>query len=567
MSSDSILVRARRHVENNHPLSTQHVILEALESPGSVGMEWTQVLSEIGKGKADDWKVATRAVVDQENNEPAPPRAPGSSDWTEKLSDCEQAWKLDEAEGVPLTDALIVLTIIAQDTQTWGVMKSARLPTPRVVEKALRSLLFDAASTRSNQTALSDTQAHRIAMTLVKPVNASTDRQYAQFSSPQINNALRRISDLTHSHTTPICVGSYGSLIDMLEVVLADHYGTPKIPFEGPVAALNTFDRVYKLDLAVMRRQPRTEPGLHLDRVLEKAKEKAKQDNAILLIDHIELIRENPSLPPQPSPVSIPVSIPLSAAASTSTITQQPLAATQAPAATQASTQDVEESIFSKLRDHIANRGECFIIGLYRVTQESQQQAMKDAHLGDPNVIQTLAFSSLEEGETLRLLESVYFRRWRAEDFTFTRRSFDGIFELQTGILIDDKPCALPIAAIRLAEGFIKTIEDDDLLDTVKRAIVEAKRLLKGDPGATLPGNSAYLKPLLAALKELKALNDRLEDRRKPFISIAWQPEPAKTPMEVKSIHLLAQLLCNFNESQFAYPVAAPDLSQTPITP
>jgi hypothetical protein len=502
-------------------------------------------------------------VVDQENNEPAPPLAPGSNDWTEKLSDCEQAWKLDEAEGAPLTDALIVLTILAQDAQTWGVMKSARLPTPRVVEKALRRLLFDATSTPSNQTALSDTQAHRIAMTLVKPVNASTDRQYAQFSSPQINNALRRINDLTHSHITPICVGSYGSLLDMLELVLADHYGTPQIPFEGPVAALNMFDRVYKLDLAVMRRQPRTEPGLQLDRVLEKAKEKARQENAILLVDHIELIREKFSSSPQSSPVSTP----LSAAPSVPASVQQAPAPAATSATTHTPTQDAEESIFSKLRDHIANRGECFIIGLYRVTQESQQEAMKDAHLGDPNVIQTLAFSSLENSETLRLLETVYFRRWRADDFIFTPRSFSGVFELQKGILIDDKSCALPLAAIRLAEGFIKTIEDDDLLDTVKRAIVEAKRLLKDDPGARLPANSRYLKPLEAALKELNALDGRLENRRKPFISIGWQPEPPRQPMEVKSVHLLAQLLCNFNESQFVYPVAASDPAQSGVTP
>ena len=38
-----ILQRARGLVQNNHLLSTQHVMLEALERPDQVGMEWQEL--------------------------------------------------------------------------------------------------------------------------------------------------------------------------------------------------------------------------------------------------------------------------------------------------------------------------------------------------------------------------------------------------------------------------------------------------------------------------------------------------------------------------------------------
>ena len=75
----------------------------------------------------------------------------------------------------------------------------------------------------------------------------------------------------------------------------------------------------------------------------------------------------------------------------------------------------------------------------------------------------------------------MYFRRWGVLNFTFTARSFGAVFRLKEGIVIDDKPCALPLAAIRLGEGFIKTTSDNTLLDTVKRAIEETKRLIERD--------------------------------------------------------------------------------------
>ena len=170
--------------------------------------------------------------------------------------------------------------------------------------------------------------------------------------------------------------------------------------------------------------------------------------------------------------------------------------------------------------------------------------------------MQALPLSALTQEETLRLLESMYFRRWGAQNFTFTARSFETVFRLKEGIVIDDKPYALPLAAVRLGEGFIKTIGDDALLDTVKRAIEETKRLVDHDPERGRQENAGYKRILQAALRELGSLNDRLEGKQRPVIVIGRQQERDAPPMEVKPVHLLAQLLCDFNESHFVYPSA-----------
>jgi hypothetical protein len=127
---------------------------------------------------------------------------------------------------------------------------------------------------------------------------------------------------------------------------------------------------------------------------------------------------------------------------------------------------------------------------------------------------------------------------------------------LKEGIVIDDKPCALPLAAIRLGEGFIKTIGDSALLDTVKRAIEETKRLIEQDAESRRQENAGHKKNLQAALKELDSLNDRLEGKQRSIFVIGGQQERDTPPMEVQSVHLLAQLLCDFNESHFVYPTA-----------
>jgi hypothetical protein len=74
------------------------------------------------------------------------------------------------------------------------------------------------------------------------------------------------------------------------------------------------------------------------------------------------------------------------------------------------------------------------------------------------------------------------------------------VFRLKEGIVIDDKPCALPLAAIRLGEGFIKTTSDNTLLDTVQRAIEGAKRLIEPDTENRRQENAQLKKNLQAAL-------------------------------------------------------------------
>jgi hypothetical protein len=269
---------------------------------------------------------------------------------------------------------------------------------------------------------------------LVRPVNPSNDRHYAQFHTPQTNNTLRRISELTQSQLVPVCIGPYGSLIDILETILADHYVTPKIPFAGDQSALNAFDKVYKLDLASLRLQSRTDQTVRLDRVLEKAKEKAQRDNALLLIDHIELLGQtgttanygaSPAIQPQgalqlqAAPTSaIPGQAPQSAPAGSAMVpvTPYPLAPAISPSSSQPGLLPYDEQGATfRLRDHIANRGECFILGLYRMTRgEDPQAAARAATLGDANIMQALPLSALTQEETLRLLESMYFRRWGA---------------------------------------------------------------------------------------------------------------------------------------------------------
>jgi hypothetical protein len=41
-----------------------------------------------------------------------------------------------------------------------------------------------------------------------------------------------------------------------------------------------------------------------------------------------------------------------------------------------------------------------------------------------------------------------------------------------------------------------------------------------------------------------------------PMFLIGWQQERDTPPMEVQLVHLLAQLLRDFNESHFVYPTA-----------
>jgi hypothetical protein len=536
-----ILQRAKALVQNNHLLSTQHVMLEALERPNLVGMEWQLVLQELGDANIAAWKATTRGFVAQENSKPEPPRSAESSGMTEQLLACQQAWNMGRDTSAPPKDTLVVLTIIARDQQTWAAIQGAGLPLPTVIEQRLRALLSsNTTPPPPDNTFREDTQAHRIVNFLVRPVNPSNDRHYAQFHAPQMNNTLRRISELTQTQLVPVCIGPYGSLIDILETILADHYVTPKIPFAGDQSALNAFDKVYKLDLASLRLQSRTDQNVRLDRVLEKAKEKAQQENALLLIDHIELLgqtgttanygassamRPQGALQPQAVPTSaIPGQAPQSAPAGSAMVpvTPYPLAPAISPSSSQPGLpSNDEQSATSRLRDHIANRGECFIIGLYRMTREEDPQAAaRTATLGDANIMQALPLSALTENETLRLLDSMYFRRWGSMNFTFTARSFEAVFRLKEGIVIDDKPWELPLAAVRLGEGFIKTIGDNALLDTVKRAIEETKRLIEKDAESSSKENAGYKKNLQVALKDLGSLNDRLEGKQRPIFVI-----------------------------------------------
>jgi hypothetical protein len=575
-----ILQRAKALIQNHQLLSTQHVMLEALERPNLVGMEWQLVLQELGDAHITAWKTTTRGFVAQENSKQEPSRRADSSGMTEQLLACQQAWNIGRDTSAPPKDTLVVLTIIARDQQTWAAIQGAGLPLPTVIEQRLRALLSsNTAPPAPDNTFREDTQAHRIVNFLVRPVSPSNDRRYAQFRSPQMNHTLRRISELTQTQLVPVCVGLYGSLIDVLETILADHYVAPRIPFAGDQSALNAFDKVYKLDLASLRLQSRTDQTVRLDRVLEKAKEKAQQDNALLLIDHIELLgqteaRANQSVASamQPQLGLQPLAAPASAMHGQASqalpagpsgpammpATTHPLAPVVSPGVSQPglSSSD-EQSATARLRDHIANRGECFVLGLYRMKRgEDPHGAARAATLGDANIMQALPLSALTQEETLRLLDSMYFRRWGAVNFTFTARSFDAVFRLKDGLVIDDKPYALPLAAVRLGEGFIKTIGDNALLDTVKRAIEETKRLIDQDVESRRQENAGHRKSLQAALKELGSLNDRLEGKQRPLFVIGGQQERDTPQMEVQPVHLLAQLLCDFNESHFVYPTA-----------
>jgi len=60
------------------------------------------------------------------------------------------------------------------------------------------------------------------------PVTGSSDRRYAYFEANQINNLLRRISQMVQSPDVPVCAGPRGTLLDILALILADHIGPPR---------------------------------------------------------------------------------------------------------------------------------------------------------------------------------------------------------------------------------------------------------------------------------------------------------------------------------------------------
>jgi hypothetical protein len=204
------------------------------------------VRQELGDANIAAWKATTRGCVAQKNSKLEPPRSSESSGMTEQLLAFQQAWNMGRDTSAPLEDTLVVPTIIARDQQTWAAIQGAGLPMPTVIEQRLRALLSSSTTPPApDDTFREDTQAHRSLNFLVRPVSPSNDRHYAQFHALQMNNTLRRISELPQAQLVPVCIGPYGSLIDILETILADHYVAPKIPFAGDQSALNAFDKVY----------------------------------------------------------------------------------------------------------------------------------------------------------------------------------------------------------------------------------------------------------------------------------------------------------------------------------
>ena len=149
--------------------------------------------------------------------------------------------------------------------------------------------------------------------------------------------------------------------------------------------------------------------------MLEKAKEKAQQDNALLLIDHIELVGQtgitansgaSPAVQPQGglqthvAPANVtPSQLPQSAPAGSTIVpaTTNPSAPAISSGSSQAGPPPYDEqSATSRLRDHLANRGECFNLGRYRMKRrEDPQAATRVASLGDANSMQVLPLSAL----------------------------------------------------------------------------------------------------------------------------------------------------------------------------
>jgi hypothetical protein len=203
-------------------------------------------LQELGDANIAAWKATTRSFVAQENGKPEPPRSSESSGMTEQLLALQQAWNMGRDSSAFLKDTLVVLSIIARDQQTLAAIQGAGLPIPTVIEQRLRALLSSSTTPPApDNTFRENTHAHRILHFLVRPLSPRNDRHYAQFHAPQMNNTLGRISALTQAQLVPVCIGPYGTLIDILETIRVDHYVAPKMPFAGDQSALNAFDKVY----------------------------------------------------------------------------------------------------------------------------------------------------------------------------------------------------------------------------------------------------------------------------------------------------------------------------------
>lgn len=506
-SAEKLLALASALRQQDQPLDTLHILAAALKSQDAETPGCKALQTCIDKGKQENWMERIQLELRQGILGQALPEGMTMS-LHRYLEQCEQKARKDR---LFLTDALILWILLSKDDLIRDMLSRCRIE-PDVLLKGLEDAFKQSAPVppplplpqRGTQVQplppppSPDAQALAKATALTRLLRYDASALDADMHNIPMSYFLDALGASATSMESEIIIltGHHGSPIEELSQLLAYRLAA-KEPFVGVRKPLSEYSTVRRLNIEALLRlvdEPE-EPLPH--KVLEKAKQYALEQKAVLLLDNIHLLKG----------------------------------------------QGKNEM---SVKAALADRGDGLIFGLY--IYHGATPSERDLRLGMENTL-LVPVAPYDEEDTKKFLQKYHFPRWEANGYIFTEDAFDSIIKLEPGAWIREKRKTLPYLASGLGEDTFQIAlrGEREIKETADCARYWLNELLnKERKHVTEAIQEKYAEVLGEAERDIRALNQNpkpLQQGNKKVLTRA---------------HVIAQLICH-NASEFHYDGFTPE--------
>jgi hypothetical protein len=517
----TVLARAKMLIRAGQAFDTLHIVLAALQDPGSAGPAG-EVFGNLDAHLREQWIAGIQSELALHG---VP--ATFTDNTTDRLRQCEEIWRREALGRGGLTNTLVLATIVNSDRtigdqmRVYGIDREwllsnlqSRLnqpdgfnagppfgaginPGPRgsFDNPAGVAGAFGAPTTTSGQQGLLGG--------LLSPVETSQGLIYKELHSVASNHFLNELGSAGQSRAVPIITGYDGSPLPILSQTLADSVAF-HTAFTGQRAPLANYVAVYRLDMRRLFELAGGSGEQMAYRAFESAKQLAQSNRAILMLDHVEALK---------------------------------------------GTSQFE----TYLRAQVINHGETLVFGVFWVADETDPIVQAAAAFPGSPIIRANPFGAEETKDFLR---QTYIPQWERDGFSFTQDAFDSVIAMESGAWINLHRKRLPFLVVDIATDTIETARGGEL--SIKATAQAAANALADLWRTEWP-------PANMVDDERRRLENMLHESDTEVRRLVERPTISQRNGKVvlTRAHVVAQLVCP-NESEYHVPGRAPAGARRP---
>jgi hypothetical protein len=533
-----LVVRARSLVAGGQAFDTVHILLAALQFPQDAGQA-RDVLMRMDPAFKQRLLTAVTTYLEF-SAEPATLREAR----TDRLRMCMDRWQQFSA-GSPPTNALVLWVILSYDPVIARLVESAGVNARDVAAPFdgirlqpdppayLAAPAYPPPSGYStNPPALGqpfaqsfpygvpladneDTRALAAARQLLQEVTPAPQSARRDWHPVDTQHFLKDLCAPPDMRRVPILVGHSTPPLSDMGGVLADRLAA-QVDRTGDAALLLRYRTVQYLSMQALLLLPATAGQPDPRRVLDQAKQWVSSLAAVLMVDHVELLRPNAPLRP-------------------------PL-------------QRLDEQLRTQLVTQLVTSGSALVFGVYHVANGTDiATGTREARQAFPDAL-VIPMTAYGPQNTKEFIRRAYLADWeRQYTCTFADNAFDHVIGLAAGIWIDAEQLPLPGSVIEVAKDTLDMVArgDETIVQNALRALDAIRDLLArevpaADAQVTDELRQRYRRLLQEADSEIRGLTRPQRFNMSQGKKVVTRP------------YVTAQLLSP-NRSQFHMPGYGPD--------